>query len=462
MHVDEQRATEPRMARRARIRARLRRHRAFGVSLALLTGIGVVFGTMGSASADPSAGEWAALRNCESGGNYAINTGNGYYGAYQFDIGTWRSVGGSGLPSDASPATQDALAYKLWQQRGWSPWACASILGLPEGGSGGPAVPPPAPKPAPVVKPMPPVGSFDQLSVNASRTALRIVGWAVDRNSSASSISVRITVNGAGFTRTANVARTDVDRVLGVSGSHGFSVPLATHAGTYKVCITALGRTSGNNTSLGCRTTVIQSFARGSLAPVPVQGGQAVVSGWAYDPNNASWSNRVHVYVNGVGHALTAAGPRGDVNAAFGISGNHGFRVGLPLRPGSNTICAHSIGFNSSNTVSLGCRTVGLPAPVGSLAAPTVSAGKAVVNGWAYDPNAPTKSISVHVYINGVGYSVPTNVVRTDVNASRHITGTHGFKLVAPLRVGSNSVCAHAIGVQAGNNRLLACTTVRR
>ena len=58
----------------------------------------------------------------ESGGNYATNTGNGYYGAYQFDLQTWRSVGGSGLPSAASPAEQDMRAQMLHSQRGCQPW----------------------------------------------------------------------------------------------------------------------------------------------------------------------------------------------------------------------------------------------------------------------------------------------------------------------------------------------------
>jgi uncharacterized protein YabE (DUF348 family) len=47
------------------------------------------------------------LRDCESGGNYQDNTGNGYYGAYQFSMGTWKSLGYSGVPSSAAPSTQD-------------------------------------------------------------------------------------------------------------------------------------------------------------------------------------------------------------------------------------------------------------------------------------------------------------------------------------------------------------------
>ncbi|GAC1371128.1 MAG: hypothetical protein NVSMB39_4610 [Candidatus Saccharimonadales bacterium] len=69
------------------------------------------------------AGGWAAgVRQRESGGNYATNTGNGYYGAYQFNLQTWRGVGGSGLPSDASSAEQDMRAQMLYNQRGCSPW----------------------------------------------------------------------------------------------------------------------------------------------------------------------------------------------------------------------------------------------------------------------------------------------------------------------------------------------------
>ncbi len=89
-----------------------------------------VFFTAGSASADPSADDWYQLRMCESTNRYTINTGNGYYGAYQFDLSTWRSVGGSGYPNDASPAEQDYRALILYRNRGWEPWVCATLVGL--------------------------------------------------------------------------------------------------------------------------------------------------------------------------------------------------------------------------------------------------------------------------------------------------------------------------------------------
>ena len=72
-----------------------------------------------------------ALRGCESGGNYSANTGNGFYGAYQFDYGTWRGLGYAGVASDAPAWKQDEAVVRLHAQRGWEPWpACSRYLGL--------------------------------------------------------------------------------------------------------------------------------------------------------------------------------------------------------------------------------------------------------------------------------------------------------------------------------------------
>lgn len=71
----------------------------------------------------------ARLRSCE--GSYGSNTGNGYYGAYQFDIGTWGGYGGYSNAAQAPPAVQDQKAFETYQARGWSPWpTCSRSVGL--------------------------------------------------------------------------------------------------------------------------------------------------------------------------------------------------------------------------------------------------------------------------------------------------------------------------------------------
>lgn len=121
--------------RPGRHRAHARFKKLHVLALAGLAAVGLGGLAAGSASADPTPQDWANIRSCESGGDYSINTGNGYYGAYQFDLGTWESVGGSGLPSNASPAEQDMRALTLWRERGWSPWACAQLVSLSSGTS---------------------------------------------------------------------------------------------------------------------------------------------------------------------------------------------------------------------------------------------------------------------------------------------------------------------------------------
>lgn len=115
-------------------RRRVPRRAAIGLVAAVTASIVI---PMTAASADPSAHTWYRLRMCESSNNYSTNTGNAHYGAYQFDVSTWRSVGGSGYPNNASKTEQDRRALILYRERGWSPWQCAGILGLREDGDAG-------------------------------------------------------------------------------------------------------------------------------------------------------------------------------------------------------------------------------------------------------------------------------------------------------------------------------------
>ena len=75
-----------------------------------------------------NAAMWDRIAQCESGGNWSINTGNGYYGGLQFDIGTWLGAGGGDFASRAdlaSRAEQITVANRVYADRGLQPWGCA-------------------------------------------------------------------------------------------------------------------------------------------------------------------------------------------------------------------------------------------------------------------------------------------------------------------------------------------------
>lgn len=74
----------------------------------------------GTAHADSL--NWDAVARCESGGNWAINTGNGYYGGLQFNLGTWRANGGSGMPHQASRSEQIRVAENVLRRQGRGAW----------------------------------------------------------------------------------------------------------------------------------------------------------------------------------------------------------------------------------------------------------------------------------------------------------------------------------------------------
>ncbi len=84
-----------------------------------------------SGGSNASGGVWDKIAQCESGGNWSINTGNGYYGGLQFSLSTWRAYGGNGMPHNNSKSAQIAVAKKVQAAQGWGAWpACTAKLGL--------------------------------------------------------------------------------------------------------------------------------------------------------------------------------------------------------------------------------------------------------------------------------------------------------------------------------------------
>src|SRR5687768_11080707 len=107
-----------------------------GATVAAISAAGIALSATG-ANAATSTSTWDALAQCESGGNWAINTGNGYSGGLQFSPSTWAAYGGTGSAANASREQQIAVAEQVQASQGWGAWpSCAAQLGLSGGATG--------------------------------------------------------------------------------------------------------------------------------------------------------------------------------------------------------------------------------------------------------------------------------------------------------------------------------------
>ncbi|MFC8435949.1 transglycosylase family protein [Streptomyces sp. NPDC057253] len=107
--------------------ARKTRTTAALAGAALLAPLGLLAAAGNSVAAD--GGVWDRIAQCESGGNWHINTGNGYYGGLQFSAGTWRAYGGTAYAptaDQASKSAQIAVATKVQRAQGWGAWPTCS------------------------------------------------------------------------------------------------------------------------------------------------------------------------------------------------------------------------------------------------------------------------------------------------------------------------------------------------
>ena len=284
------------------------------------------------------------LAQCESGGDYSINTGNGYYGAFQFNLQTWRSVGGAGYPHQNPPNVQKEMATRLYESRGWGPWpSCSRKLGLhattverPWAGSNA-------------------QGSIDAVSTRDGAVSLR--GWAFDRDTDGP-IQVHVYVDGKGAANVnTGAARPDVQSAHGAGANSGWQVAIPADGGSRHVCVYAIGAGGGAaNTHLGCRDVRVPMAPIGSVdAVTPVAGGLRV-QGWTLDFDTPAQPTRAHVYVDGAGAMSTSADQaRPDVARAYGVPEVRGYDVVVPA---GSEICSFAIDTtgNAGNRL-IGCKT---------------------------------------------------------------------------------------------------------
>ena len=100
-------------------------------TIAKVAAVGIIAGAplgLAVGTANAQGMDWDALAQCEASGNWAANTGNGYYGGLQFNLGTWASYGGSGRPDQNSREQQIAVAERVRQaEGGYGAWpVCGS------------------------------------------------------------------------------------------------------------------------------------------------------------------------------------------------------------------------------------------------------------------------------------------------------------------------------------------------
>ncbi|MGY2084815.1 LysM peptidoglycan-binding domain-containing protein [Blastococcus sp. SYSU DS0539] len=158
----------------SRLSTRSLRRRTAGVAA---TGALLLAPFLGTSTATAADGDtWDRLAQCESSGDWAINTGNGYYGGLQFFPSTWAGFGGTEFAPRADLATREqqiAIAEKTLAVQGWGAWpACSAKLGLTEADKAGSAAAP-APAPAPA-----PADAGQQYTVQAGDTLSRIAAAA--------------------------------------------------------------------------------------------------------------------------------------------------------------------------------------------------------------------------------------------------------------------------------------------
>lgn len=208
-------------------------------------------------------------------------------------------------------------------------------------------------------------------------------------------------------------------------------------------------------------TTYAQSTTQ-PIGHIDLVNSDMTVQGWALDQDVPSQSLDVHFYIDGAFAGTTTTDVlRQDVNAAYGVTGQHGFTWTIPAhyRDGINhTLIAYAInspgGVNPQLqgspypfTFAAGGGNAGGSDPVGHI---DLIDGNLIARGWALDQDVPNAPIEVHFYIGGtfVGSTV-TDLLREDVNNAYGVSGTHGFAWQIPPQYRDQYVTyaleAHAI-----------------
>jgi hypothetical protein len=295
-----------------------------------------------------------------------------------------------------------------------------------------------------------PIGVVEQIS--STGNTVHISGWAYDPDSPSTSIAVAIYQDGHGLMGIhASLPRPDVNAARHITGNHGFSASFQASSGqhTFTVFAINIGNGSGNP-QIGGRTIIVAAGTPpvGRLERCDPAGDSIYLTGWAFDRDVPSTSIGVAIYqddkpVMGIHASL----PRGDVNSAYGITGNHGFSATFRTTPGAHNYKVYAInaGGGTGNTLIGNHSTVvrgavaAAPAsfiepvrPAGRLESVSASGNSVRLVGWAADPSRPDAQLQIGVVEDGA-------VLHTFTASGQ------GFDVTIPAGTGLHNYSVHVL-----------------
>ncbi|MEV4687627.1 hypothetical protein [Microbacterium sp. LWH3-1.2] len=200
---------------------------------------------------------------------------------------------------------------------------------------------------------------FGGIDVTTQSGSVRLRGWTIDPDT-VDAIPVHVYIDGKPQAITAEAQRGDVGAVYpGYGPLHGIDATFDLSAGRHTLCAYGINTAAGSNALLGCADFVVPSGSPFGGTDVTVSGRDVRLRGWSIDPDTAA-PIPVHVYVDGIGAALTTAGvTRKDVGAAYPAYGsNHGIDTTFVVEPGNHQICSYAINTGPGANTLLACQSV--------------------------------------------------------------------------------------------------------
>lgn len=330
-----------------------------------------------------------------------------------------------------------------------------------------------------------PFGSVDNVAGLAGN-AVSVRGWGIDADAPSTPTRVHVYVDGPAGSGArgvdigeARLGRPDVATAYPNAGNaHGFDAAIfgvSPGAHTLHFYLINAGG-SGSNVSLGSRSVTVPATAQGSpygdLNSASGQPGRALrLTGWTVDADAPTQPASVHAYIDGIpgsgtGHNLGVARlNRPDVAAAHPEAGAlHGFDALVrDLPPGPHSVYLFGINAaGSGENPLIGYAVVDVPAgsPIGNFELAEGLAGGAVrLHGWTIDPDVPTATPVIHIYLGapaGSGAPArdggPANLHRPDVAAAYPLAGAaHGFDIVVRgIAPGTHTAYVYALDAGGG------------